>query len=183
MWMKWLPVVLAILWLVVRWSLGLRLDVESAQNTGVLLNMLFILLLVFLGISLHYRNLQGRVSGFLEDFKSCMKPAMLYVFIAIIAIGVYYAWLSDDIQELRMAYIETFNEGIKDENNLNNFLNQHPEEKGKTVEELMQKNRENVERNVSVQTRIMGGSLALTFIAAAYGLLAVFFWRTFVRKW
>jgi hypothetical protein len=47
----------------------------------------------------------------------------------------------------------------------------------------MQKNRDNVERNVSVQTRIMGGSLALTFIAIAYGLLAVFFWRTFVRKW
>jgi predicted PurR-regulated permease PerM len=112
-----------------------------------------------------------------------MKPALLYVLVAVVFIGVYYAWLSDDIQELRTAYIETFNEGIKDENNLNNFLSQHPEEKGKSVDELMQKNRENVERNVSVQTRIMGGSLALTFIAIAYGLLAVFFWRTFVRKW
>jgi hypothetical protein len=183
MWMKWLPVILAGVWLVVRWSLGLRLDVESAQNTGVLLNMLFILLLVFLGISLHYRNLQGRVSGFLEDFKSCMKPALLYVLAAVVFLGIYYAWLSDDIEELRTAYIETFNEGIKDEHNLNNFLAQHPEEKGKSVEELMQKNRDNVERNVSVQTRIMGGSLALTFIAIAYGLLAVFFWRTFVRKW
>jgi predicted PurR-regulated permease PerM len=181
--MKWLPVILAAVWLGVRWTLGLQLDVESAQNTGVLLNILFILLLVFLAISLHYRNLQGRVSGFLEDFKACMKPALLYVLIAVVFIGVYYAWLSDDIEELRSAYIETFNEGIKDENNLANFLSQHPEEKGKTVEELMQKNRENVERNVSVQTRIMGGSLALTFIAIAYGVLAVFFWRTFVRKW
>ena len=181
--MKWLPVILAMVWLVVRWSLGNRLDVESAQNTGVLLNILFILLLVFLGINLHYRNLQGRVSGFLEDFKACMKPALLYVLVAVVFIGVYYAWLSDDIQELRTAYIETFNEGIKDENNLNNFLSQHPEEKGKSVDELMQKNRDNVERNVSVQTRIMGGSLALTFIAIAYGILAVFFWRMFVRKW
>lgn len=183
MWMKWLPVILALVWLAVRWILGLKLDVESAQNTGVLLNILFILLLVFLGISIHYRNLHGRVSGFLEDFKACMKPALLYVLTAVVFIGVYYAWLSDDIEELRSAYIQTFNEGIQDENNLNNFLSQHPEEKGKTVEELMQKNRDNVERNVSVQTRIMGGSLALTFIAIAYGLLAVFFWRTFVRKW
>lgn len=183
MWMKWLPLILAMIWLVVRWSLGLRLDVESAQNTGVLLNILFILLLVFLGISLHYRQLQGKTSGFLDDFKACMKPALFYVLAAIVFIGVYYAWLSDDIEELRTAYIETFNEGIQDENNLNNFLSQHPEEKGKSLEELMQKNRENVERNVSVQTRIMGGSLALTFIAIAYGLLAVFFWRTFVRKW
>jgi hypothetical protein len=55
--------------------------------------------------------------------------------------------------------------------------------KGKSKEELMAMNRENVERNVSVQTRIMGGSLALTFVAVAYSVLAVFFWRTFVRKW
>jgi hypothetical protein len=183
MWMKWLPPVLALIWLVVRWSLGVRLDVESAKNTGVLLNFLFILLLVFLGISIHYRNLQGRVSGFLEDFKSCMKPALLYVLTAVVFIGVYYAWLSDDIEELRAAHIETFNEYIKDESNRTDFLSSHPEETGKTVEELMQKNREIVERNVSVQTRIMGGSLALTFVAVAYSVLAVFFWRTFVRKW
>jgi predicted PurR-regulated permease PerM len=183
MWVTRLPWILALVWLAVRWGLGAQLDVESAQNAGVLVNMLFILLLVFLGIGLHYRRLEGRASGFLEDFKACMKPTLLYVLMALIFIGVYYTWLSDDIQELRAAYIETFNEGIKDENNLNNFLSQHPEEKGKTVEELMQKNRDNVERNVSVQTRIMGGSLALTFIAVVYSLLAVFFWRTFVRKW
>ncbi len=183
MWVTRLPWILALVWLAVRLGLGSQLDVESAQNAGVLVNMLFILILVFLGISLHYRRLDGRVSGFLEDFKACMKPTLLYVLMALIFIGVYYAWLSDDIQELRSAYIETFNEGIKDENNFNNFLSQHPEEKGKSVEELMQKNRENVERNVSVQTRIMGGSLALTFMAVVYSLLAVFFWRTFVRKW
>jgi predicted PurR-regulated permease PerM len=183
MWMKQLPWILALVWLAVRWGLGINLDVESAQNAGVLLNMLFILLVVFLGIHLHYRNLQGRISGFFDDFKACMKPTLLYVLVVIVFIGVYYAWISDDIQELRTAYIETFNEGIKDENNLRSFLEQHPEEKGKSIEELMQKNLENVERNVSVQTRLMGGSLALTFIATAYGLLAVFFWRTFVRKW
>jgi hypothetical protein len=180
---KWLPLILALVWLAVRWILGIKLDVESAQNAGVLINILFILLLVFLAISIQYRKLQGTPSGFLDDFKACMKPALLYVLLAVVSIGVYYAWLSDDIQELRTAYIETFNQGIQDPANLENFLNQNPGEKGKSIEELMQKNKENVERNISVQTRLMGGSLALTFIAIAYGLLAVFFWRTFVRKW
>jgi predicted PurR-regulated permease PerM len=112
-----------------------------------------------------------------------MKPALVYVLSAVVFIGVFYAWMSDDIEELRNAHISHFNEGIKDENNLANFLSQHPEEIGKSVEELMQKNRENVERNISVQTWIMGGSLALTMVAAAYSVLAVFFWRAFVRKW
>jgi hypothetical protein len=113
--------------------------------------------------------------------KACMKPALLYVLSVIIFIGIYYAWLSDDIQQLRTAYIEVFNEGILDENNRVTFFSQHPELRDKSVEELMQMNRENVERSISVQTRIMGGSLALTFIAIAYGLLAVLIWRKFLR--
>ena len=182
MWISRLPWIFALLWLVIRWILGTNLDVESAQNSGVLLNILFILLLVFLAINTHYRNLQGRKSGFMEDMKTFLKPTLLYVLTVIVFIGVYYAWLSDDIQELRAAYIEAFNEGIREENNRANFLNEHPELRDKTVEDLMNMNRENVERSISVQTRIMGGSLALTFIAVAYGLLAVVIWRKFLIR-
>jgi hypothetical protein len=182
MWISRLPWIFALLWLIVRWILGNNLDVESAQNGGVLLNILFILVLVFLAINNHYRSLQGRKSGFLEDMKSCLKPTLLYVLTVIVFIGVYYAWLSDDIQELRSAYIEVFNEGIIDETNRTNFLTEHPELLDKSVEELMAMNRDNIERSISVQTRIMGGSLALTFIAIAYGLLAVIIWRKFLIR-
>jgi hypothetical protein len=182
MWISRLPWIFALLWLVIRWILGAKLDVESAQNSGVLLNILFILLLVFLAINIHYRNLKGRKSGFLEDMKACLKPTLLYVLTVIVFIGVYYAWLSDDIQELRGAYIEAFNEGIVDENKRTTLLSEHPELRDKSVEELMQMNRENVERSISVQTRIMGGSLALTIIAVAYGFLAVVIWRKFLIR-
>ena len=182
MWISRLPWILALVWLATRWIVGRSMDVESAQNSGVLLNILFILLLVFLAINNQYRNLKGAKSGFLEDMKACMKPALLYVVSVIIFIGIYYAWLSDDIQQLRTAYIEVFNEGILDENNRVTFFGKHPELKDKSVEELMQMNRENVERSISVQTRIMGGSLALTFVAIAYGLLAVLIWRKFLRQ-
>lgn len=182
MWTRHLPWILALLWLVIRFVLGENWDVEKAQNAGVLSNILFILLLVFLGINSQYRLLKGMDSSFFDDFKACMKPAMLYVLVVVTCIGVYYAWLSDDIQELRTAYIETFNAGIVDEANRMKFLAEHPDLTGKSVEELITMNRENVERNVSVQTRLIGGLLALTFIGFAYSLLAVFFWRTFVRK-
>jgi hypothetical protein len=181
MWISRLPWILALVWLATRWIVGRNMDVESAQNSGVLLNILFILLLVFLAINNQYRSLKGAKSSFLEDMKACMKPALLYVLSVIIFIGIYYAWLSDDIQQLRTAYIEVFNEGILDENNRVTFFSQHPELRDKSVEELMQMNRENVERSISVQTRIMGGSLALTFVAIAYGLLAVLIWRKFLR--
>jgi hypothetical protein len=178
-----LPLLLAFAWLAIRWTLSMKLDAESAKNAGVLINILFILLIIFLSINAQYRGAKQKTSSFLEDFKVCMKPALVYVLCSVVFIGIFYAWLSDDIEELRNAHINHFNEGIKDENNLANFLIQHPEENGKSVEELMQKNRDNVERNISVQTWVMGGSLALTMVAAAYSVLAVFFWRTFVRKW
>ena len=183
MWLSRLPWILALVWLAVRWLVGSNLAVEAAQNTGVLVNILFILLLVFLGINVHYKRLQGQPSGFFDDFKASMKPALIYVLMTVVFIGVYYAWLSDDIEELRGAYVQTFNEGIQNETNLSEFLKQHPELKGKSVEELIQMNREKVEQNVSVQTRIMGSSLVLTFVAFGYSLLAVLFWRAFVRKW
>lgn len=183
MWMRHLPWILALVWLGIRFVMGEMWDVEKAQNAGVLINILFILTLVFLGINRQYRTLQGKESSFFDDFKVCMKPAMLYVLVAVACIGVFYAWISNDIQELRSAYTETFNTGIADEANRTKFLSEHPDLAGKSVEELMAMNKENVERNVSVQTRFMGSLLALTFIGFAYSLLAVFFWRTFVRKW
>jgi len=183
MWLSRLPWILALVWLAVRWIIGNSLPVESAQNTGVLMNILFILLLVFLGISMHYKRLQGQPSGFFDDLKACMKPALIYVLMSVIFIGAFYAWMSDDIEELRAAYIQSFQDGIQNESNRNEFLIQHPELKGKSMDELIEMNRENVEQNVSVQTRILGSSLALTFVAFGYSILAVLFWRYFVRKW
>lgn len=183
MWIRHLPWILALLWLVIRTVLGNFRDVEQSQNAGVLLNILFILLLVFLGINLHYRRNSATPTSFFDDFKACMRPAMVYVLTAVGCIGVHYAWLSDDISELRSAYIETFNNGIIDTANKERFIADHPELRDKSNEELMAMNVENVERNISVKTRILGGLLALTFIGFLYSLLAAFFWRTFVRKW
>ncbi len=182
MWMRHLPWMLAIAWLGVRIFLGNAWDVDKARNAGVLLNILFVLLLVFVGINKQYRDLRGAQSSFFEDLKACMKPAILYVVLAVAGIGVYYGWLSNDITEIRTARIEQFNTMMSDDALRATFFTEHPELSAKPSEELMATNKENIERSVSVSTAIMGGSLALTFIGFMYSLLAVFFWRTFVRK-
>jgi hypothetical protein len=182
MWMRHLPWMLAIAWLGVRIFLGNAWDVDKARNAGVLINILFVLLLVFFGINKHYRQLREGQSSFFEDLKACMKPALLYVVLAVAALGVYYGMLSNDIAQIRTARIEQFNTLMSDDSLRTAFFTDHPELAAKSREELIATNKENIERNVSVSTALMGGLLALTFIGFAYSLLAVFFWRTFVRK-
>ena len=170
-------------WLAFRWIIGRSLSVDSAQNAGVLSNILFILLLVFIGINAQYRRLKGQPSGFLDDLKACMKPALIYVLMSVVFIGVYYAFLSDDMEELRRAHMQAFNELIHDETKLAEYLSQYPDKVGKGSEALFQEKQNEVNQMISVQTKVMFSSIALTFASFGYSLLAVLFWRSFVRKW
>jgi hypothetical protein len=111
-----------------------------------------------------------------------MKPAMLYVICAVVAMGIYYAWLSDDIQEFRQAKIDTFNAAIEEESSRAEALAGNAERAAKTNDQLRLEYRAEMERFISLKTLLLLGTPALTFISFAYSLLAVFFWRTFVRK-
>ncbi len=182
MWTRHLPWMFGLLWLIAKLAMGSFWEVDQVRTGGVLTNILFVLLIVFVGIQSHYGQQKGTKSSFFDDFKACMKPAMLYVICAVMAMGVYYAWLSDDIQNLQQTKIETFNAAIEVESSRAEILNGNKELAAKSNDELREQFRADIERNVSLKTLMLGGILALTFISFAYSLLAVFFWRTFVRK-
>jgi hypothetical protein len=180
--MNRLPWIMAGMWFIARFIAGKTMEIGGAKNFGVLSNILLILILIFLAIFYRYKKLGQESSSFFEDLKTCMKPALKYVLAVVACIALYYGVLSDDLQVLRNAHITAFNEGILVEENLVKFRSEHPELKEMSVEQLMQTNKENVERNASLHINIIGALLALTFVSLAYSLLAVFFWRMLVKK-
>jgi uncharacterized Fe-S radical SAM superfamily protein PflX len=180
--MKRLPWIMAAMWLAARFAAGKFLDIETAKNFGVLSNVLMILILIFLSIYFKYKNYTGERPSFFEDLKHCMKTAMKYVIGAVLAIALYYGVLSDDVQTIRRARIEALDKELQNEEFVNKIKSQRPEYKDMTVEQLRQTNIENVETIISVKAQISGGLLALTFVSLMYSLLAVFFWRSIVKK-
>jgi hypothetical protein len=182
MWTRHLPWMFALVWLIAKLVMHSLWEVDQVRTAGVLINILFVLLIVFVGIQTHYGKQKGLTTSFFDDFKACMKPAMLFVICAVVAMGVYYAFLSDDIARLQQTKIDTFNAAIEVESSRAEILGANKELAVKSNDELRQQFRADIERNVSLKTLLLGGTLALTFISFAYSLLAVFFWRTFVRK-
>lgn len=170
------------MWFAARIIAGKTMEIGNAKNFGVLSNILLILILIFLSIFYRYRKLGQETSSFFEDLRDCMKPALKYVLGVVVFIAVYYAFVSNDLQTLQEAHIQAFNEGIAIQENLAKFRSEHPELKDQTVEQLMQANKENVERNSSLHINIIGALLALTFVSLAYSLLAVVIWRVFVKR-
>jgi hypothetical protein len=111
-----------------------------------------------------------------------MKAALKYVLAAVAAIAFYYGVLSNDVQTIREARINSFTTEMQSDENLAKIKSEHPELKDQTREQLIATNTANVERYVSVQMQVLGGLLALTFVSFMYSLLAVFFWRSVVKR-
>lgn len=180
--MKFLPFVFAGMWLFARIVISQFFPVDKAVTFGALSNVLLILILIFLAIYTKYKKHTGERPAFFQDFRDCMLAAMKYVVATVLFIGLYYGVFSNDIETMRNIRTESFAREIIIPENYNQLIEQNPNLKGKSIEELTATNKENVERFVSVKSQVLGASLALTAVSLAYSLLAVFFWRSFIKR-
>lgn len=180
--MKYFPWILAFFWLAARIAVGRFMDLESAKSFGVLSNVLLVLILIFITVYSKYKTLPSERPAFIEDVKDCMKTAMKYVVGATLAIGIYYGVASNDIEVIREERIRIFSEQIATEEGLQKFYEAVPTEKGTSREDLLKKNKENVETFVSLKTQLLGGFVTLTFVSFVYSLLAVLIWRTIMKR-
>jgi len=187
---KYFPWILAFFWLAARVAVGRYMDLESAKNFGVLSNVLLVLILIFITIFNKYKVPHTEKPTFLEDIKDCMKVAIKYVTGATVAIGLYYGLISNDyyglisndiavIKEQRM---KMFSEQIATEEGLQKFYQEVPQEKSTSREELIEKNKKNVETFVSVKTQLLLGFVSLVIVSLIYSLLAVLIWRTVMKR-
>ncbi|MFN0030799.1 MAG: hypothetical protein ACKVOR_01420 [Flavobacteriales bacterium] len=180
--MRLLPWILAVMWLAARYVARQFMSIENAQSFGVLSNILIIVILIFLAIYNKYKSVGAERPTYFEDFKYCMKVAMNYVIGAIAAILLYYGLLTRDIDDKRQSSMEAFAIAISTDDGLAQCKVQWPQYALKTREQILDSKRSDVETFLSVQVQVIGGLLALTMVSIVYALLAVFFWRSIVRK-
>lgn len=180
--MKFLPWIMAAMWLMARYIARQFMSIESAISFGILSNILMIVILIFVVIYYKYKTLQGERPSFFDDVKNCMKSAMKYVIAATLGLFIYYSFLTSDVHDIQQSRITTFNQAVTTDEGLAKFKSENPMLKDSTRDQLIQTNKENVERFVSTNTQVIGGLLALTVVSFMYTLLAVFFWRNLVKK-
>jgi len=179
---KYFPWILAFFWLAARVAVGRYMDLESAKNFGVLSNVLLVLILIFITIFNKYKVPHTEKPTFLEDIKDCMKVAIKYVTGATVAIGLYYGLISNDIAVIKEQRMKMFSEQIATEEGLQKFYQEVPQEKSTSREELIEKNKKNVETFVSVKTQLLLGFVSLVIVSLIYSLLAVLIWRTVMKR-
>lgn len=180
--MKNFPWILAAVWLVARVAVGRYMGIEAAKNFGVLSNVLLVLILIFVTIYGKYRITPKEKPPFFEDIKACMMSAMKYVLGVSLAIGLYYGFMSNDIDIIREERLTRFEKEISTEEGLQRFYEEVPQEKGTSREELIEKNQKNVNTFVSIKTQVVGGFITLTLVSFIYTLLATVIWRVMMRK-
>ena len=181
--MGWFPVISALLWLILRVASREYLDVHAGMNLGVLTNILIILVLVFVSLLAHHRQMtknSGAIS-FLEDFKRTLKYCLMFVLASACAMFLYYGLLSNDIYEIKQASLSAFQSMLQDASAKADFIAQHPDLSGKSDAELTENFTAQLSSNVTVHYRIVGSVFALLLVSLAYSLLGVLIWRNFMR--
>lgn len=178
---KWSPLFFGLLWLLGRTIIGKLTGPEQGMTYGALTNIFIILMLVFVALVFKYKEVKERPS-FLSDLKDALRPALLYILTATVFIGLYYSVLSDDLVLMRNQKIAELDFALSTEEKVNELRQAYPLLKDATREQIYQQSKEGIDRNLSVQGLMVGGIMLLMLCAFLYALLAVFFWRTFVKR-
>ncbi len=170
------------MWLAARYAARQLMSVENAVSFGVLSNVLLIVVLIFLVVYYKYKNFEGERPSFFADVKDCMKSAMKYVIGSVVGIGIFYGLLTNDIQDKRDLYMQALIESVSTEEGLAAYKEGRADHKNLGREEIIKSHNDNVEMIYSVKFQVVGALLALTVVSLIYSLLAVFFWRSIVKR-
>lgn len=179
---QWMPLALAIVWLVIRFAAGRSMAPTEAATVGALSNIFMVLIIIFIALVYKYKTPMKERPGFMADFRDAVRPGIWYVICALVAMGIYYGALSNEIAVMREQKLAEIVQTVDTEEKLAQYKMQFPAFASKTREEIIQVNQNGVRTYISLKSKLIGSSLALVVCALVYGMLAVFFWRSFVKR-
>jgi hypothetical protein len=172
-------VLLPIIWLQVRYSIGLLTHFDSTQGShwGVMTHLLLVLLSILLAmIQCHWK----REYDFIHLFKNSAKHAILYALLVTGSLGIYYGWLSDELiikkqQDIAQIIQETDSpEKIAQIKSLNPAL--QPLSKDQIVEKAM----ERTTLLTNLKTMLSLAFFSLTILGFIYSLIAAWLFSQFL---
>jgi len=179
---RWLPFVFAFLWLVIRYLTGhffVEYSYSEGRTIGVLSNLFFILILVFVGLVANYNTREKRT--FLQDVKDGLKVAMKYVLSAVVMMGLYYGAISDELEVQRQTSFIEIHEALDTDSELASIQEQNPLLAHQGREEIEKEMQERITFFTSLKVLLPASLIALSLTTVFYGLLGVFIWRRFIR--
>jgi hypothetical protein len=165
-----LSAILATLWLAIK--IGLLQYGYPEDRYGVILNLVFIILIVFVGV----RNTEG-TKEVVPMIKSAMRPAAVYVILVSIFVFAYYSFVDPGyLPSVFDRTIQDVEQAIADEGGFEEFRKGLTGSNASTKEEYVAEFKNNAGGMISLFSPYGRASIALmllTFFALFYTLFMV----------
>lgn len=173
-------IILSVIWVGIRFGLGQFLPPETAMKGGIMTNIFFILMSIFLVFYFSKKRQNFERVSFLEDLKISLKGGIVYVVIISVSIYGYYS-LDTSLYDHKLEEFETRLSNTSKEQILLE-KNNNPETKDMTSDEFIRKSRENTAAMASPGTQTIFSTLALTVWCLMASLLCTYVFRKVLLK-
>lgn len=182
---KYLPWLLCIIWLTSRILVTEYVypqDASKAMTFGVISNLSFIILLIFLELYFLFKARRNALpSSFLSELKVVSKPVVMYVIGVGICLTVFYNFFSNELERKReLDYILT-EQSLNTEQKLDQLRNDNIQLKNLSREQIINAAHQKIDLMTNPKVVSSLSFLALVFVGLLYSLFAVFLFRLFVR--
>lgn len=154
-------------------------DYDKGRTVGVLANLLGILLVIFVAIIGRYRS-QGTAESFLSDVKYALGKAMIYVAGVTLLAGLYYGYLSNELDVQRQKDIIATAQALDTEEELAAIKASNKMLQTLSREQIYDLQVERSNTFTSAKVIVSAGFIALTFSSVLYAVLGVLVFRNFV---
>ncbi|MCC6600910.1 MAG: hypothetical protein IT223_09590 [Crocinitomicaceae bacterium] len=180
---KWFPWCLAVVWLLVRLVGGGLLfdgDYDKGRTLGVMTNLLFILLVIFIAIVQVNKKNSTDNRTFFSDIKSVMTESTKYVLGVVLAIGIFYSVMSNELEKKRLYDHAQIEMAVDTPEKLEKLKAENPMLKDISKEKIIESATARTDVFTSLKMIIPSSLLVLLMVSLLYSLLAVAVFRGFL---
>lgn len=182
--MRWLPWILACVWLGWRWGVAeyTGYDIERGRMAGVLANLLILLIVLFTALVARYRKPMEAWPSFMDDVRTAASAGMRYVVAAAILIAVHYYGISPELT-LRRDRDRSANAAlVSDPAALERIRSENAALRTLSPEDLLEAANDRTDLMTSPGFVVSSSVIGLILTALAYSFLAAFVFRQFIRR-
>lgn len=183
---KFFPLILGLIWLITRWVLYLSIgknDPETARNAGVILNLFFIIVVIFNVLLGLYRNRAVAFSqSFMEQFKLVLKESMKYSLSVGIGLVIFYNFISTELSDKRKQDYEAIEIALDSEEKINAIKAENFRLKDFTKEQIRQAAKERTDLFTNEKVVSSASFLVTVFASLIYALFSVILFRFLLKS-
>ena len=173
---KKIALTFALIWIIIKmilFNMGLSL---SLFNYTVMINVFFLLVVIFMTLHYYKNKTNKEDSTFLGDFKEAMKGGAIYSFVIVVFIFIYFTFIDTNFVESKMADIQTMSIDFEE------LRESKPEFKLKSNEDIISELKATQKAIFSPflsTTIVLTGMMMATFI---YSMLGSIFFRKVLSR-